>query len=509
MKLCPICDKQVNGNWCKNCKRFVKPKEYKQSFTINESRSSIKLNSDTIHSMSSGDYYDTKYYNSQTDAANSFDSNDYHNTMTNGHGDSNYDLNFIKNTNSTYSNTSHGTSYYDATQTSGKNAGSGSYSKSNRTTSSTSGSYSKSSRATSSTSGSYSKSSRTTSATGNASSANTRTASSATNSTSGSYDAYSVSKKNVVVSANKKNGGKDPIKRSRAITVATALVVLGLSAIISRLQQLENHREKYENFTLPSIDMSSFSSLGEEFSKLASYAVIPYKEGDDPQRWSDMITKLGYPQLAECLPAEINEYSDGVQYKLNPERLSGLDIECDTYYHFDCYYEDLHVMFGPLMVYELIEDVGASDSNYVWLDPTTGDKMVVWQSELDFISENGTIMEAYYDTCSKRVHYIEMQSYDNWDEMGLLADTFLNNVDKPYWTTGEALAAFLAQEANLLIGTALDDPDVLYNCKALSSGVIEAAPNVDMTMELYYFEPYNTEGARPYFNLRIEPKIIY
>ena len=36
-RICPICDQEIKGTWCKTCKRFVTPVEYESSFRLNES----------------------------------------------------------------------------------------------------------------------------------------------------------------------------------------------------------------------------------------------------------------------------------------------------------------------------------------------------------------------------------------------------------------------------------------------------------------------------------------
>ena len=37
MKLCSICDKKIEGTWCKNCHRFVKTYEISEGIHFNES----------------------------------------------------------------------------------------------------------------------------------------------------------------------------------------------------------------------------------------------------------------------------------------------------------------------------------------------------------------------------------------------------------------------------------------------------------------------------------------
>lgn len=41
MKICPICDKKIDGRWCKNCHKFVTPWELKNDIYINESHSRV------------------------------------------------------------------------------------------------------------------------------------------------------------------------------------------------------------------------------------------------------------------------------------------------------------------------------------------------------------------------------------------------------------------------------------------------------------------------------------
>ncbi|MBQ8798516.1 MAG: hypothetical protein IJZ55_03000 [Lachnospiraceae bacterium] len=49
MKLCVICDKKIEGKWCKNCKRFVKSYELSNGIYLNESHDPLNDSECTYH----------------------------------------------------------------------------------------------------------------------------------------------------------------------------------------------------------------------------------------------------------------------------------------------------------------------------------------------------------------------------------------------------------------------------------------------------------------------------
>lgn len=56
MKLCPICDREVKGSWCKNCKKFVKPYELSKSAHINTSHDESNDPNCDYHGTATGEY---------------------------------------------------------------------------------------------------------------------------------------------------------------------------------------------------------------------------------------------------------------------------------------------------------------------------------------------------------------------------------------------------------------------------------------------------------------------
>ena len=52
MKICPVCDKQVNSiNFCTTCKRFVRPKTVYTNTALNEARTQDKSDGDLYVEM--------------------------------------------------------------------------------------------------------------------------------------------------------------------------------------------------------------------------------------------------------------------------------------------------------------------------------------------------------------------------------------------------------------------------------------------------------------------------
>lgn len=59
MKLCPVCDQEVKGSWCKNCKKFVKPYELSKNAHINTLHDESNDPECDYHGTATGNYSTT------------------------------------------------------------------------------------------------------------------------------------------------------------------------------------------------------------------------------------------------------------------------------------------------------------------------------------------------------------------------------------------------------------------------------------------------------------------